>query len=107
MIALTAGCFVPITYEKTQTAIPPGGFLQIEIYVAEDEVIEGSWRADETIDGSYECPDGTKFSWLLPSAEHKFLIKGEENPGLYVFSFRNSGDEAGMITLRYRIKDKE
>ena len=104
VVVFMVGCFVPISYERTKTAISPGEVFRISINVAEDEVLQGSWVADEDIVGSYIRPDSTKLSWTLPSTEHTFLIRGEGNSGSYVFYFRNSGDEAGVLKFRYRIK---
>ena len=98
------GCFVPVSYEKTETAISPGEVFRISINVAEGEVLQGSWVAGEDIVGSYIRPDSTKLLWTLAATEHTFTIEGEGNSGSYVFYFRNSGSGAGVLKFRYRIK---
>ena len=99
------GCFVSVPYEKTETAIPPGQVLEMRIELAEGEVVEGSWGADEAIEGSYQRPDETKFYWTVSSTEHSFTISGENNPGVYLFSFHNTGAKVTTLKFRYRIKE--
>jgi hypothetical protein len=103
-MALMGGCFAPIAYDKRQATISPGETFQIKIQVAKDEILEGSWEADEAIEGTYQCPDGTTLYWTTSSIKYTFVIKGEDNPGLYTFGFRNRGDKKGTVTFRYRTK---
>ncbi len=85
---------------------PRGMFFRCNFRVTEDEVLRGSWTADEDIEGSYIRPDGRRSVWSSTSMQHDFYIEGEMYPGLYVFKFSNSGDEAGIVKFRYRIQEQ-
>ena len=105
VIAFTAGCVFDL-YEKMEVDVPPGDILQVQFRVAEDEVLRGSWTADEGIEGSYIRPDGRKSAWSSTSMQHDFYIEGEMYPGLYVFKFSNFGDGVGIVKFRYRIQEQ-
>jgi len=105
VIAFTVGCVFDL-YEKMEVDVPPGDILQVQFQVAADEVLRGSWTADEDIEGSYIRPDGRRSVWSSTSMQHDFCIEGEMYPGLYVFKFSNSGDEAGIVKFRYRIQEQ-
>ena len=105
VIAFAAGCIFDL-YEKLEVDVPPGDVLQVQFRVEEDEVLRSSWTADEGIEGSYIRPDGRRSVWSSTSMQHDFYIEGEMYPGLYVFKFSNSGDEAGIVKFRYRIQEQ-
>lgn len=107
IVPLMTGCFVTVPYEESKISVPAGTQLRLEIQVAADEVIEGSWTADGAINGTYTRPSGTRFSWLASSGKHTFTIEGKADPGLYIFNFDNSGNEASEVHFRYRTKKLE
>ncbi len=107
VVAFSSGCMFGFDpYEKMEVDVPPGDILQVQFQVAEDEVLRGSWTADEGIEGSYIRPDGRKSAWSSTSMQHDFDIDGSRYPGLYVFKFSNSGDSVGIVKFRYRIQEQ-
>jgi hypothetical protein len=98
------GCLTVAPYETSTVNIPPGGSLQTVLAVDQGEIIEGDWRAGEAISGYYIGPQGTKQTWTSSNVPHTFLVDGRFHPGKYVFTFRDTGDEGGQVTFRYRNK---
>ncbi len=99
----TTGCLSSPAYERRKMEIPADSLLRLEFSVATNETLEGSWEAGATVAGSLRSPKGTKSSWSQSSVEHLFAIDGEKEPGLYVFTFNNTGSGSSTLIFRHRL----